>query len=81
MYKIKVGDCVESMKSLPDNSIQCCVTSPPYFNLRDYGIDGQIGRENSPKEYIAKLVEVLPETEFNKQNNHLTNLDFRLKQA
>ena len=61
MYKIKVGDCVESMKSLPDNSIQCCVTSPPYFNLRDYGIDGQIGRENSPKEYIAKLVEVFNE--------------------
>lgn len=61
MFKIKVGDCLESLKSLPDNSIQCCVTSPPYFNLRDYGIEGQIGRENSPKEYIQRLVDVFAE--------------------
>lgn len=61
MYRIKQGDALESLKDLPDNSIQCCVTSPPYFNLRDYGIDGQIGRENSPKEYIDRLVDVFEE--------------------
>lgn len=61
MFKLKQGDCLESLKDLPNNSIQCCVTSPPYFNLRDYGIDGQIGRENSPKEYIDRLVDVFEE--------------------
>jgi len=55
------GDCLEVLKSLPDNSIDCCVTSPPYYGLRDYGHDGQIGLEMTPQEYIDKLVLVFRE--------------------
>ena len=60
-FKLLVGDCVESMKALPDQSINCCVTSPPYFGLRDYGVDGQIGLELTPEQYVAKMVEVFRE--------------------
>lgn len=60
-FKLLVGDCVESMKALPDQSINCCVTSPPYFGLRDYGVDGQIGLEQTPEEYVTKMVEVFRE--------------------
>lgn len=49
---IYTGDCLEVLKTLPDESVHCCVTSPPYYALRDYGMDEQIGRETSPKEYI-----------------------------
>jgi DNA modification methylase len=51
------GDFLEVLKTFPDKSINCCVTSPPYFNLRDYGVPGQIGLEETPEEYINKLVE------------------------
>ena len=44
-YQIILGDCLQSMQSLKEKSINCCVTSPPYFGLRDYGVDGQIGLE------------------------------------
>lgn len=54
-------DCVEGLKTLPDNCIDCCVTSPPYYALRDYGVDGQIGLEDSPEAYIDKLVNVFSE--------------------
>lgn len=54
-------DCIEGLKTLPDNCIDCCVTSPPYYALRDYGVDGQIGLENSPEAYIDKLVDVFSE--------------------
>jgi DNA modification methylase len=54
-------DCVEGLKTLPDNCIDCCVTSPPYYALRDYGVDGQIGLEDSPEAYIDKLVDVFSE--------------------
>lgn len=54
-------DCLEGLKGIPDGSIHCCVTSPPYFGLRDYGVDGQIGAEQTPEEYIEKLVEVFRE--------------------
>ena len=60
-YKILMGDCMKSMRSLEPNSIQCCVTSPPYFGLRDYGKDGQIGLEQTPEEFVDKLVEVFRE--------------------
>ena len=60
-FKLLVGDCVESMKALPDQSINCCVTSPPYFGMRDYGVDGQIGLELTPEQYVAKMVEVFRE--------------------
>lgn len=59
--KVFNEDCLTGMKSLPDNCVDCCVTSPPYFNLRDYGIDGQIGLEKSPEEYIERLTEVFTE--------------------
>lgn len=63
MSEIKLlnGDCLEVLKTLPDESIDCCVTSPPYFGLRDYGVDGQVGLEQTPDEYIQKLVEVFRE--------------------
>jgi DNA modification methylase len=48
MYELLCGDCIEVMKTLPANSVQCCVTSPPYYGLRDYGVDGQIGLEETP---------------------------------
>lgn len=59
--KIYQGDCLEILKQLPDESIDCCVTSPPYYGLRDYGVDGQIGLEETPEDYIKKLTEVFHE--------------------
>lgn len=61
MNTILCGDCVAMLKTLPPLSVQCCVTSPPYYNLRDYGIEGQIGLEQTPEEYVAKLVAVFRE--------------------
>jgi len=55
------GDALEVLKTLPDESVQMCVTSPPYWNLRDYKIKGQIGLEKTIGEYIARLVEVFRE--------------------
>lgn len=52
------GDCRNMLKSLPDKSVQCCVTSPPYFGLRDYGIDGQIGLEQTPEAFVSEMVAV-----------------------
>lgn len=56
-----LGDCVESMRNLEEKSVQTCVTSPPYFGLRDYGHAGQIGLEPTPTEFVAKLVDVFRE--------------------
>lgn len=56
-----VGDALETLRTLPDESVHCVVTSPPYFGLRDYGIDGQLGAEPTPDEYVAALVEVFRE--------------------
>lgn len=58
---IHPGDCISGLKLLPDNSVDCCVTSPPYYGLRDYGVDGQMGHEDSPEVYIQRLVEVFRE--------------------
>lgn len=55
---IFTGDCIEKMAALPDGCVNCCVTSPPYYGLRDYGVDGQIGLEESPEAYVGKMVEV-----------------------
>lgn len=55
------GDCLQGLKQIPDQLIQTCVTSPPYFGLRDYGCDGQIGLEETPEQYVQKLVEVFRE--------------------
>lgn len=55
------GDALASLRTLPDASVQCCVTSPPYWGLRDYGAEGQIGQESTPEEYVARLVAVFRE--------------------
>ncbi len=55
---ILLGDCRERLRELPDESVHCVVTSPPYFGLRDYGVDGQIGQEPSPDNFVAALVGV-----------------------
>lgn len=60
-YELLIGDCLGLLKGLPDGSVNCCVTSPPYFGLRDYGVDGQIGLELTPEQYVAKMVEVFRE--------------------
>ena len=59
--KIYQGDCLEVLITFEDNSIDCCVTSPPYYALRDYGVDGQIGVEETPEKYIERLTEVFME--------------------
>jgi DNA modification methylase len=59
--QVLTGDCRETLKTLPDGSVHCCVTSPPYFGLRDYGHDGQIGLEQTPTEFVEQLVSVFRE--------------------
>lgn len=54
-------DCLAGLKMLPDNCIDCCVTSPPYWGLRDYGVEGQLGLERTPGEYVAKMVDIFSE--------------------
>ncbi len=60
-WKLYCGDSVEALKALPDESVDCIVTSPPYFWLRDYGVDGQIGLEATISEYVQSLNEVTDE--------------------
>jgi DNA modification methylase len=55
------GDCLEVLRGMEDGIVQTCVTSPPYYGLRDYGVDGQIGLEETPEAYVAKLVAVFRE--------------------
>jgi len=55
------GDAIAALAGLDSESINCCVTSPPYWGLRDYGEDGQLGLESTPAEYVAKMVEVFRE--------------------
>ena len=59
--KILVGDCRETLKQLPAECVQTCITSPPYFGLRDYGHDGQIGLEQTSQEFVDELVSVFRE--------------------
>jgi DNA modification methylase len=59
--RILIGDCRAILPTLPEKSVHCCVTSPPYFGLRDYGVAGQIGLEASVDEYVAELVAVFRE--------------------
>lgn len=58
---VLLGDCVARLKGLDDKSVQMCVTSPPYYGLRDYGVDGQLGLEATPEEFIAGMVAVFRE--------------------
>jgi DNA modification methylase len=59
--QILQGDCRDVLGTLPDESVHCVVTSPPYWGLRDYGVDGQIGLEQTPDEYVAEMVAVFRE--------------------
>jgi DNA modification methylase len=59
--EILVGDVRSRLAEIPDKSVQCVVTSPPYWGLRDYGNDGQIGLEQTPQEYITEMVSVFRE--------------------
>lgn len=56
--EILTGDCRDILAAMPAETFQCCVTSPPYFGLRDYGHEGQIGLEKSPEEYISQISDV-----------------------
>ena len=59
--RILLGDALERLRELPSESVHTCVTSPPYYNLRDYGAAGQIGKEASVEEYLQTLVSLFPE--------------------
>jgi DNA modification methylase len=56
-WRIEQGDWIEVLRTMPDESVHCVVTSPPYWGLRDYRVDGQLGLERTPEEYVAKMVE------------------------
>ena len=56
-----LGDAKQVLKELPTESVNCVVTSPPYWGLRDYGVEGQLGKEPTPKEYVSQLVEIFRE--------------------
>jgi DNA modification methylase len=59
--RILIGDARRRLKDLPDESVQCIVTSPPYFGLRDYGVAGQIGLESTPDAFVAEMVALFRE--------------------
>jgi DNA modification methylase len=61
MTRIEQGDAATVLRTLPEASVNCIVTSPPYWGLRDYGVQGQIGLERVPEEYVANLVAVFRE--------------------
>ncbi len=61
LLTILEGDAVANLRTLETGSVQCCVTSPPFWGLRDYGANGQLGLEKTPEEYVAKMVEVFRE--------------------
>jgi DNA modification methylase len=60
-YKLLQGDAYEQLRKLKSRSVQCVVTSPPYWALRDYGVEGQLGQESTPNEYVSKLVAIFSE--------------------
>jgi DNA modification methylase len=61
VIRIFEGNCLDTLARLDDNSVHCCVTSPPYFGLRDYGVDGQIGLEPTPEQFVETMVAVFRE--------------------
>ena len=61
MNKIITGNAFDVLKALPDCSADCCITSPPYLGLRDYGVNGQLGLENSVEAYINRLTDIFRE--------------------
>ena len=61
LNKIYKGDVLDVLKTLPDGSVDVCITSPPYWGLRDYGVDGQLGLEPTYVEYLNKLNDIFIE--------------------
>lgn len=61
LKKILTGDSLATLRTLESESVDCCVTSPPYWGLRDYGVEGQLGLEKTPEEFVQKMVEVFRE--------------------
>jgi DNA modification methylase len=61
LIRIIHADVIDGLAQIPDQTVQCVVTSPPYWGLRDYGVEGQIGLEKTPEEFITKMVEVFRE--------------------
>ena len=60
-WMVHNADVLEGLRSWPDGTFNCCVTSPPYWGLRDYGVPGQIGLERTPEEYVTRMVDVFKE--------------------
>jgi len=60
-WKLLQGDVLDKLSEIETGTVQTCITSPPYWNLRDYGVDGQIGLEETPEEYVEKMVQVFRE--------------------
>ena len=60
-FRIIHADVLDGLRMLPDASVHCCVTSPPYWGLRDYGVVGQLGLERTPEDYVAAMVAVFRE--------------------
>lgn len=60
-WHVETCDVLDGLRRLPDGCVQCCVTSPPYWGLRDYGVDGQLGLEATPSEYVKEMVQVFRE--------------------
>lgn len=60
-WEIRQGDALELLRALPDGQVQTCITSPPYWGLRDYGKDRQLGLERTPEEYVSRMVELFRE--------------------
>ncbi len=61
IWRIEHGDALDVLRTMPDELAHCCITSPPYWGLRDYGVAGQLGLESTPEEFVAKMVEVFRE--------------------
>lgn len=60
-FRIITSDALQALQAMPEASVDCCVTSPPYFGLRDYGVEGQLGMEPTPEAFVQAMVEVFRE--------------------
>lgn len=59
--RVITGDCIDELQALPEASVHMCMTSPPYWNLRDYGVDGQLGQEADADAYVSNIADVMDE--------------------
>ena len=74
---IIVGNCLEKLRELHSDHIQCVVTSPPYWGLRDYDNEDQLGQEDTPEEFVFNLIEIF--TEIKRVLKHCENVDAEYK--